>query len=156
MTCGHCGHQGIHEQVTPPRDTPSVLGGPAYAPLLLCAACGKTFIPREQVAGSEVLACLAEDQQRGARRGGGGSRAKRQPKPGDLLVRRPEQEPAGLIRDRAVTCTRIATRSIVRSVRLTPAEDVLLHQIASIQGVSVGQVLLGALADLAERMGLTA
>jgi hypothetical protein len=155
MNCPHCGHEGPHPQATPNREQESVFTDQAraFAAFFECASCGKMFCEEKTL--SDLVSCMREDQARGRRRGGG-SGAKRQPKPGDALLRgRVEQGAPPVIPDKARETQQVDRRDVIRSVRLTYGEDALLHSIASLEGyTNVSDVLLRALADLAERMGL--
>jgi hypothetical protein len=82
---------------------------------------------------AEIEACLREDARKGEKGGGGSNSVKRQPKPGDKLLKvRPEQEQAPLKFDRPFTAQRVDGRNISHQLRITTQEADILDDLAEL------------------------
>lgn len=93
---------------------------------------------------SEAEQCFREQEHMQVKRGGGNTKAKRAPKPGDAWTgARPEQEPPGS-RERASTT---AKKSVVRTFRFTPEVAAFLEREALLRRVPVQALVDEALAD---------
>lgn len=151
--CPSCGHSGAAVELTPERP-----GRVIHTPVYQCSSCSQPFSPEEDLDTSRMIReCLAEDSRKGSRHGGG-SGVKRSPKPGDQLLHqhRPEAGPgsdnisASNTDDRPII-TRVETKCVVRTFRLTPTEDAAVHIVARIEGLTLPQAFEQAMGEWVQR-----
>lgn len=100
---------------------------------------------------SEAEQCFREQEHMQVARTGGGAKGRRNPKPGDReLQKRPEQDaPVG--RDKASQAVTLEKRTVIRTFRLTPSEDALLHIVAKGLGLDLRDAVVSGLQEIARR-----
>lgn len=132
--CPGCGAKGGLGLLQPgkPTTVPGLEDRPDYWG---CVSCGWTGFDLAPTLEREINDCWNEQaRMQVERKGGGGCRGRRNPKPGEKRQSvRVEQDGLGAP-DRTTTTTRIEYRSVNRSMRLTPSCDALIRREMEAQG----------------------
>lgn len=160
LSCPGCTRQGSLTLLQEGRTSP-VPGLKDRPPLYGCLACpwqgwgnqleepGGVNLEGIRV---DIQACWDEQEHMEVAGGGGGCKAKRQPKPGDKeMAKRIEQEPPAGTRDKSPSATLMEKRVIVRTFRLTPSEDALLHIVAAGLKLDLRDTIVSALQEVARK-----
>lgn len=149
IACNKCGHIGGAVQLTSDRPDRKIC-----TPIYTCGACGHVFSPEPALlsVSSEIRACFEEDGRRGERKGGGSS-AKRAPKPGDALLHgnRGAKELPPIEPDKKPVTVRVEAKIVVRTFRVTPTEDAAIWSVCNSRGLTLPQAFEEAMGQWVDR-----